>query len=98
MLLLNLNDSKFDLLLNLFKFFKSIQSLPDIPKNHSGISKTLRLPEDVINEIQHLANMKNLSFNKAALSLLIFSLENLDEKDKEELKRLAQKDKDDLAI
>ena len=42
--------------------------------------------------------MKNLSFNKAALSLLIFSLENLDEKDKEELKKLAQKDKDDLAI
>lgn len=69
-----------------------------IPKNHSGISKTLRLPEDVINEIQHLATMKNLSFNKAALSLLIFSLENLDEKDKEELKRLAQKDKNDLAI
>lgn len=56
------------------------------------------MPEDVINEIQHLANMKNLSFNKAALSLLIFSLENLDEKDKEELKRLAQKDKDNLAI
>jgi hypothetical protein len=56
------------------------------------------LSEDVINEIQHLANMKNLSFNKTALSLLIFSLENLEEKDKEELKRLAQKDKDNLAI
>ena len=69
-----------------------------IPKNHSGISKTLRLPENIVDNIQNLADIKNLSFNKAALSLLIFSLENLDEKDKEELKKLAQKDKDDLAI
>ncbi len=59
-----------------------------IPKNHSGISKTLRLPEDMVDDIQNLANLKNLSFNKVVISLLEFSLNNLDEKDKEVLKTL----------
>ena len=56
-----------------------------IPENHSGVSKTLRLPENIVEDIQNLANLKNLSFNKVVISLLEFSLNNLDEKDKEEL-------------
>lgn len=59
-----------------------------IPENHSGVSKTLRLPENIVNEIQNLANLKNLSFNKIVISLLEFSLNNLDEKDKKELEKL----------
>ncbi len=59
-----------------------------IPENHSGISKTLRLPENIVEDIQNLANLKNLSFNKVVISLLEFSLNNLDEKDKEELEKL----------
>ncbi len=59
-----------------------------IPENHSGVSKTLRLPENIVNEIQNLANLKNLSFNKVVISLLEFSLNNLDEKDKEKLEKL----------
>ena len=59
-----------------------------IPENHSGVSKTLRLPENIIENIQNLANLKNLSFNKVVISLLEFSLNNLDEKDKEELEKL----------
>ncbi len=61
-----------------------------IPKNHSGISKTLRLPENVVDNIQNLANLKNLSFNRVVISLLEFSLNNLDEKDKEKLEKLQQ--------
>lgn len=61
-----------------------------IPKNHSGISKTLRLPENIVDNIQHLANFKNLSFNRVVISLLEFSLNNLDEKDKEKLEKLQQ--------
>ena len=53
-----------------------------IPKNHSGISKTLRLPENIVEKVQTLANLKNLSFNKTIISLLEFSLENLDDTDK----------------
>ena len=59
-----------------------------IPENHSGISKTLRLPENIIDEIQSLANIKNLSFNRIVISLLSFSLDNLDEKDKQLLENL----------
>lgn len=59
-----------------------------IPENHSGISKTLRLPENVIEDIQNLANLKNMSFNKVVTSLLQFSLDNLDEKDKQYLENL----------
>lgn len=59
-----------------------------IPENHSGVSKTLRLPENIVDDIQNLANLKNLSFNKVVISLIEFSLENLDEKDKSELDKL----------
>ena len=59
-----------------------------IPENHSGVSKTLRLPENIVVDIQNLANLKNLSFNKIVISLLEFSLDNLDENDKKELQKL----------
>mgnify|MGYP000707850589 FL=1 len=59
-----------------------------IPKNHSGISKTLRLPENIVDDIQLLADIKNLSFNKVVISLLGFSLQNLDENDKKELEKI----------
>ena len=59
-----------------------------IPKNHSGISKTLRLPENIVDEVQSLANLKGLSFNRVVISLLEFGLENLDEDDRRELNKL----------
>lgn len=59
-----------------------------IPQNHSGVSKTLRLPENTVENIQNLANIKNLSFNRVVISLLEFSLDNLDEEDKEKLERM----------
>ena len=62
-----------------------------IPENHSGISKTLRLPENIVDDIQYLANIKNLSFNKIVTSLLEFGLENLDETDKEKISALKEK-------
>ncbi len=59
-----------------------------IPENHSGVSKTLRLPENIVEDIQNLANIKNLSFNKIVISLLEFSLNNLDEKDRKKIDQL----------
>ena len=56
-----------------------------IPENHSGVSKTLRLPENIVEKVQTLANLKNLSFNRTIISLLEFSLENLDDTDKASL-------------
>lgn len=60
-----------------------------IPENHSGVSKTLRLPENIVSNIQCLADIKNLSFNRVVISLLEFSLDNLDETDKEELEKIS---------
>ena len=57
-----------------------------IPENHSGVSKTLRLPENIVEDVQNLADLKNLSFNKTIISLLEFSLDNLDDNDKHVLK------------
>ena len=59
-----------------------------IPENHSGVSKTLRLPENIVDDIQNLANLKNMSFNRITISLLEFSLNNLDEKDREKLENM----------
>ena len=56
-----------------------------IPENHSGVSKTLRLPENIVDDIQSLANLKNLSFSRIVISLLEFGLNNLDEEDKQKL-------------
>ena len=61
-----------------------------IPENHSGVSKTLRLPENMVEKVQALANLKNLSFNRTIISLLEFSLENLDDTDKEMLIKTLQ--------
>lgn len=56
-----------------------------IPEGHTGISKTLRLPENVVNTVQSLADLKNLSFNKIIVTLIEFALDNLDEADKDKL-------------
>ncbi len=52
-----------------------------IPRNHSGVSKTLRLPENLVDDIQILSDLKNISFNKTVIELLDFSLKNLDDDD-----------------
>ena len=58
-----------------------------IPENHSGISKTLRIPDNVVEDVQKLADNKNLSFNRTVIALLKYSLENLDESDKKILEK-----------
>lgn len=63
-----------------------------IPQNHSGISKTLRLPENIVNDIQILSDLKNISFNRTVIELLDFSLENLDSEDE----KLMQKKREEL--
>ena len=56
-----------------------------IPRNHTGISKTLRLPENIVDDVQNLADLKNISFNRTISALLEFALENLDDEDKKKI-------------
>jgi len=60
-----------------------------IPEGHIGISKTLRLPENLVDNVQALANLKNLSFNKVTITLIEFALENLEETDKEQVEKIS---------
>lgn len=59
-----------------------------IPENHSGVSKTLPLPENIADDVQNLANLKNLSFNRTIITLLEFSLSNLEEDDRLKLDKM----------
>ena len=60
-----------------------------IPEGHIGISKTLRLPENIVDNVQALADLKNLSFNKVTITLIEFALENLEEADKEQVEKIS---------
>lgn len=65
-----------------------------IPQSHIGVSKTLRLPADVVADIEALADIKNTSLNQVTILLVKFALENLDPDDKkaiEEYKKTAKK-------
>ena len=62
-----------------------------ISKNHSGISQMLRLPENLVNDIQILSDLKNRSFNKVVIELLDFSLDNLDSEDEKLVKEKREK-------
>ena len=59
-----------------------------IPENHTGISKTLRLPENLVIDVENLSNLKNISFNKTITTLIEFALENLDDEEKKNLNKL----------
>ncbi len=56
-----------------------------IPEGYIAINKTLRLPENMVDTVQALANLKNISFNRAVITLVEFALDNLDEDDKDKL-------------
>ena len=56
-----------------------------IPESHVGISKTLRLPANIVENLQALSEIKNTSLNQITIILLKFALENLDESEKKAL-------------
>ena len=58
-----------------------------IPQNHTGVSKTLRLPENIVEDIEALAKIKNTSLNQVSILLMDFALNNLDQEDKELLEK-----------
>ena len=64
-----------------------------IPQSHTGISKTLRLPADVVEDIEALSDIKNTSLNQITILLLKFALENLDETDRKAIEEYQQKHK-----
>ena len=64
-----------------------------IPQGHVGISKTLRLPENIVEDIEALSEIKNTSLNQITILLVKFALENLDESDKKAIESFKKKNK-----
>jgi hypothetical protein len=64
-----------------------------IPQSHAGISKTLRLPADVVEDIQALSTIKNTSLNQITILLVKFALANLDDSDRAALEEFKKKNK-----
>lgn len=52
---------------------------PQVSKAEPSLNKTLRLKETMINEIQALADKKDVSFNYLVSQMLQYCLDNLDE-------------------
>lgn len=64
-----------------------------IPQSHVGISKTLRLPANIVSDIEALSDIKNTSLNQITILLIKFALENLDESDKKAVEDYKKKHK-----
>lgn len=51
-------------------------------KNYSEYEyKSLRLPKDLIREVQDLADANNMSFNKVVIQCIEYALQNMDSED-----------------
>lgn len=51
----------------------------NIQKRVESFNKTVRLPENIIEEIENLAKSNNISFNKVVLEMIEFALDNMDD-------------------
>lgn len=52
-----------------------------IQKGYDTVSKTFRLPEELVNRLDNLAFQNNLSLNQLVIQCLNYALENLEEND-----------------
>ena len=65
-----------------------------IPQSHAGVSKTLRIPADIIEDVEALSEIKNTSLNQITILLFKYALDNLDSEDRkavEDYKRKLKK-------
>ena len=62
-----------------------------IPQSHVGVSKTLRLPSNIIEDIEALSEIKNTSLNQVTILLVKYALENLDVEDKKAIEDYKKK-------
>lgn len=61
--------------------FSEVQIMFKIQKGYSYESKTFRLPIEMLEKLEILANKNKLSLNQLVIQCLNYALENLDESD-----------------
>ena len=49
-----------------------------IPKGYDTISKTFRLPVELVQEMENLASENKISLNKLVIQCLIYAMENIE--------------------
>ena len=55
-----------------------------IPKGYDSISKTFRLPVDLVQNMEVLASKNKISLNKLVTQCLIYAMENIEKTEDEE--------------
>ena len=55
-----------------------------IPKGYDSISKTFRLPVDLVQKMELLASKNKISLNKLVTQCLIYAMENIERTEDEE--------------
>lgn len=63
-----------------------------IQKGYDSVSKSFRLPVELVDELDKLAYENNLSLNQLVIQCLNFALENLDRGEGEQNDRIQEKD------
>lgn len=48
-------------------------------------NKSLRLPKELINKVQDLANKYNMSFNKVVIQCIEYAMENIEDNNQKEM-------------
>ncbi len=49
----------------------------NIKKRIESFNKTIRLPENIIEQVEKIADENNISFNRVILEMIEFSLDNM---------------------
>ena len=53
-----------------------------IPKGYDSVSKTFRLPAELVEEMEKLAHDNKISLNKLVVQCLLYAMENIEKPDK----------------
>jgi|ADurb_Gly_03_Slu_FD_contig_21_1238784_length_324_multi_3_in_0_out_0_1 predicted HicB family RNase H-like nuclease len=64
----------------------AVMSIFRIKKGYNSISKTFRLPIDLVDNLEKLATDNNISLNQLVIQCLEYTMENLDEEDEKNKK------------
>ncbi len=56
-----------------------------IPKGYDTVSKTFRLPVDLVNEMEELASKNKISLNKLVIECLKYAIENVEDEKEDDL-------------
>ena len=54
-----------------------------IPKGYDSISKTFRLPVDLVQKMEQIASTNKISLNKLVTQCLIYAMDNVDKAENE---------------